>query len=193
MRYRLAAVVLGAAVLVALGIGLVVEAAPWRQGDEPSAVASPQARERTFASGYDRSSDPCVVENGPSDCLDISSIPELCSAGYDEQGRPTCLMGLEGEEPTWNAAERAQFLDGMAEETRRQRLEEEAGRPFPSLTGCPAVIDDSDNPPPGCTPPVAGWPGGTPPTPHAIPYEPGRQREYDELRQQIQERARDMQ
>ena len=182
MRYRLATGILGVAILVALGIGLAVEAAPWER-DEPRTLADAPA------SGYDRSRDPCAVENGPSGCLDISSSLELCSTGYDEHGRPTCIMGLEGEEPTWNAAERAQFLDWMDEESRRQRLEEEAGRPFPSLTGCPAV-GDPDNPKPGCTPPVVGWPGGTPPTPHAIPYEPGRQREYDEKRQQLQERAR---
>lgn len=182
MRYRLAAIVLGVVVLVALGVGLAIEAAPWA-GDEARSPADAPAN------GYDRSRDPCVVENGPSGCLDISSSLELCSTGYDEHGRPTCTMGLEGEEPTWSAAERAQFLDWMAEESRRQRLEEEAGRPFPNLTGC-AAIGNPDNPTLGCTPPVPGHPDGKPPTPHAIPYEPGRQREYDEIRRRLLERAR---
>jgi len=75
-------------------------------------------------------------------------------------------MLLEGEELKWDAAERAQFVDWMREQAKRDREDEAAGIAPVNDTGCPAVVDDPKNPPPGCTPPEEGWPGGKPPTPH---------------------------
>ena len=95
---------------------------------------------------------PCVVAG---ECLDVTSIPEVCAPEKVQTGT-RCTMTLEGDELKMTAAERAEFLNFIREDMRKQR---ERGFATPaSTTGCPPVVEDPKNPPHGCTPPrTDGW------------------------------------
>jgi hypothetical protein len=83
-------------------------------------------------------------------CVDVTHIvPELCSGTRGN----VCTFTLEGDELHYTDSQLKDFVKQLEKDVKQQAKDEREGKTFPDLTGCPAVVDDPDQPLPGCTPP----------------------------------------